>query len=148
MLEWSIFVAHDVIIDRVNKLPGGRRLRRFGSEDRFWSLGRFLWPIVGMGVFWSKAQLTFGIFGFLSKQQYQVGICVASWHLLWMERIFLLPKKWWNKHPTLLDQKTSQKTHLGCQLFSWSFSSGWFTGGLLGTSHFSELYQFSWFIEF
>ena len=31
-------------------------------------------------------------------------------------------------------------------MFSWSFSSGWFTGGLLGTSH-SELYQFSLCIE-
>ena len=60
---------------------------KIGIEGPTWSLVRFLWPIFGKEVFWSRVRSTFGIVWFLEERRYLAYICVASWHLQLMVRI-------------------------------------------------------------
>lgn len=51
-----------------------------GIEDLTWSLVRFLWPVFGKEVFWSRVRWTFGIVWSHEERRYLAYICEASWH--------------------------------------------------------------------
>ena len=114
-------------------IPGGRQWQQIGIGDRFWSLERFHGRVVGREAFGWVIQSIFGIDGFHEEQRYLVGICAASWLLQSMVPTFGLPEI------EFIYCIKCRIVYLGGQLFSWSFSSSWFTSSLFCTSHNGSL---------
>ena len=149
MLEWSLFVAHDVIIDWISYLEGADS-GTLESQISFEILSDFSdqsleWEFSDQELSWLLVSSNFS----QSNSTRSVSVWLLDTSCGWSGFSCCL-KKWWNKHLTLLRRKNLKKNspwlpivflELFLRLIYGRFA--WYEPFFI-----AELYQFSSYIEF